>query len=246
MGKGDLCMRRVIMVRRVALGLLLATTSAMAQAPADCPEPVRRGVAITPLMETEKFRLSRVVMEPGGDETSHRHCADLLGLYPATVTVRYTDADQNKDTVIAAGSARFLPKGTAHAVSNPTDKTESWLIVELKDHALPKDKVPLTEAAPTGFTFKELLDNEKVRVVLVTMARGAKEQAHVNELDSITMFMVPTDLGYLRDGEVIDRSFRAAGVMPIPRGTEFALSNPSAREQQFVTAYIKDPPPPGH
>lgn len=230
------------------LALLLASGGALAhaQAPAECAEPERKGVTVTLLMETDKYKLSRVVMEPGGSESSHSHCHDMLGLYPATVTLRYSDAEQTKDNVIAAGSARFLPKGTVHAVSNPTDKTESWLTVELIDHPAPKDKLSHTQSSSKGVTIKELLDNEKVRVVQVTMAPGAKEQVHTSEMDSITIFMVPTELGYQMEGEVITRSFRAAGVMPIPRGTEFALSNPSAREQQFVTAYIKDPLPAGH
>lgn len=242
-------MRRVRAIHGLGLALLLAGggTLAQAQAPAECAEPERKGVTVTLLMETEKYKLSRVVMEAGGSESSHAHCADMLGLYPATVTLRYSDAEQTqtKDNVIAAGSARFLPKGTMHAVSNPTDKAESWLTVELIDHPAPKDKLSHTQASSKGVTLRELLDNDRVRVVQVTMAPGAKEQVHTSETDSITIFMVPTELGYQMEGEVITRSFRAAGVMPIPRGTEFALSNPSTREQQFVTAYIKDPPPTG-
>jgi len=133
--------------------------------------------------ENDQLRAFEVTFAPGAKIAMHKHPDHVAyAITPGTLTLTGQDG-KAQEIEIKAGQAMFLP-AQAHAAENKTDKEIKLLVVELRGPSkspAPKGKEP-TKAGPK--IYKQVLDNEKVRVFEVTFKKGAKipDHAHPDHL----------------------------------------------------------------
>ena len=149
-------------------------------APPEPGDPAQVGPDIYKVVtENDQVRAFEVTFAPGAKIAMHKHPDHIAyAITPGTLTLTGQDG-KTQDIELKAGQAMFLP-AQAHAAENKTDKEIKAIVVELRGpskNPAPKGKDP-AKAGPK--IYKQVLDNEKVRVFEVTFKKGAKIPDHTH------------------------------------------------------------------
>lgn len=153
-------------------------------APPEPGDPTQVGPDIyKTVAENDQLRAFEVTFAPGAKIAMHKHPDHVAyALTDGKLTLTGQDG-KSQEIDIKAGQAMFLP-AQAHAAENKGDKETKLLVVELRGPSktpAPKGKDP-AKAGPK--IYKQVLDNEKVRVFEVTFKKGGKipDHAHPDHL----------------------------------------------------------------
>ncbi|MGA2022047.1 MAG: hypothetical protein ABSH02_15760 [Candidatus Sulfotelmatobacter sp.] len=133
--------------------------------------------------------------------------------------------------VSSAGSAVFLPKGTAPKIA------ERSIVIDLKDH--PLAPIANTSGYPLAFPrpgSKKILENERVIVWDYSWTPGVATPMHFHDKDTVVVFLDDGDLSSTTpDGKVVVNSFTPVTVRFNPRDRTHTETLVRGKQRAIVT-----------
>jgi quercetin dioxygenase-like cupin family protein len=161
-----------------------ATPAAPAEPPAPAKpastDPVDVGPGIYSMVtENEAVRVLQVTFAPGAEIGMHKH-PDHFAYVIAPGKLTITDGDgKSQEMDLKAGQGVFIPAQTHKAKNTGTTEAKA-VIVEFRaaaGTAGPKGTDPLKAG---GKMYSKVFENERVRAMVVTFAKGAKIAKHTH------------------------------------------------------------------
>ncbi len=231
------------MYLRVLCVALLSLAIGSAQSAPKDPAPASQkpsGVAQSVVLDNDVVRVTRVTCEAGCSEPVHSHATNYLNVFLSNMELEFTREGHTYRTDPVAGEVRFLYKGDAQAMRNPTSKRFEWLSITLKKD--PRGLRPGVIPANTPFTgmaVRRLLDNDAVRASHLTLDAGMRELPHSHPTDLLVVAITPGEVETVIGGKTERRSMRPGDVMWFPRQVEHRAANVGATSLESVGIHIK-------
>jgi hypothetical protein len=133
--------------------------------------------------------------------------------------------------VSSAGSAVFLPRGTAPKIEGRS------IVIDLKDH--PLAPIANTTGYPLAFPrpgSKKILENERVIVWDYSWTPGVATPMHFHDKDTVVVFLDDGDLSSTTpDGKVVVNSFTPVTVRFNPRDRTHTETLVRGKQRAIVT-----------
>lgn len=198
------------------------------------------GVSSTVVLDNDVVRVTRITCEAGCSEPVHSHPTNYLNVFLSSMELEFTREGHTYVTDTVAGEVRFLYKGGAQAMRNPTNKRFEWLSITLKKdpRGLRPSVIP-ADTPFTGMTVRRLLDNDAVRASHLVLAAGMRELPHAHPTDLLVVSITGGEVETVIAGKTERRSMKAGDVMWFPRNVEHRAANVGAASIESVGIHIK-------
>lgn len=229
-------------VRVLCIALLsfaLGSAQSGPKPPASAPDKAA-GVSLSVVLDNDVVRVTRITCEAGCSEPVHSHPTNYLNVFLANMELEFTREGHSYITEPAAGEVRFLYRGGAHAMRNPTSKRFEWLSITLKKdpRGLRPGVIP-ADTPFTGMTIRRLLDNDAVRAGHIRMDAGMREQPHSHPTDLLVVSITGGEVETVIAGKTERRSMKPGDVMWFPHNVEHRAANVGSASMESVGIHIK-------
>ena len=151
-------------------------------AAAQSPLPVEKESHHSVVLENAYVRVIDMILQPGEETLDHRHSRDTLQVMVGPSPMRIEVPEKPPVTVPArkpgdVGYVPFSKSPVTHRIKNLGTSTLHILEVELLS---PSPAPPQTPFQPEGPTYKQILDNDRVRVFRRMLAPGETSGSHTH------------------------------------------------------------------
>lgn len=209
------------------------------QKPSNLPEKLT-GVFLKVILDNDVVRVTRITCDAGCSEPIHSHPTNYLNVFLANMELEFTREGHTYLTDPVAGEVRFLYKGGAHAMRNPTSKRFEWLSITLKQDPRGLRPGVLPSNTPfAGMTVRRVLDNDAVRASHLTLEAGMRELPHTHPTDLLVVSITGGEVETVLGGKMERRSMKPGDVMWFPRTVEHRAANVGAASMESVGIHIK-------
>jgi quercetin dioxygenase-like cupin family protein len=191
------------------------------------------------LHEDDNVRIVEMTLAKGMSDKTHSHPYEAVYFIKGGKgQITLPDGKQMEKEIPDGGV--MAHEGWTHTVKNIGDTDIHAILVELKKThetagAVASELDP-TAVAPT--VYKTLLDNDRVRIVEMTLAKGAEDGKHAHPFEAVYFIKGGKGQITLPDGKQMEKEIPDGGVMAHP-GWEHTVKNIGETDIHAIIVEVK-------
>jgi quercetin dioxygenase-like cupin family protein len=227
--KSDLALRIFVLVVSLVVCLQAAT-------PETYPTPYPRPNA-TSVLQNSRVNAWEVYWPKGQPTPMHEHTIDQLSITLRGGTVRVTTPEGKvTEGHSAPGMVVFTKHGTIHQEEGTSDVPQHKIMLEIKPS---EPSTQIVHGFPPDGAVKSL-DNDRLTTWDYTWKPGVKVPMHLEDFDSVTVFVVGGTVRSVDTHGVAKTDERKAGdVIYTPRGSETLTEEAAAGSPRAIIVQLK-------